>query len=273
MPKMPRAPLQVLSPAAGLLRADYLGTPLNADLHLTQQGDKLTGDFFGDKLEGTVSGNSLHFLAKDEHGGSEEGTATFHDESMSGTVKMVDGSNPSNPFNVPFTAKLAPPYQASGAPTTHEFTPTVFYRQFSPTNKPVLTIAPGDTIHTTTVDAGGTDEKGVPRVLGGNPETGPFYVESAQPGNTLVVHIIRLRLNRDWAISDDGIVDRALDRDLAQKTKDNGKAVRWHLDPDHGVATPEQPAEHLAHYSVPLKPMLGCIGVAPGLAAPPAGNR
>ena len=39
-------------------------------------------------------------------------------------------------------------------------------------------------MHTTTVDAGGTDEKGVKRVLGGNPETGPFYVEGAQPGDT-----------------------------------------------------------------------------------------
>lgn len=50
------------------------------------------------------------------------------------------------------------------------------------------------------VDAGGTDEKGVTRVLGGNPETGPFYVETAMPGDTLAVHLTRLRLNRDWAI-------------------------------------------------------------------------
>ena len=42
-------------------------------------------------------------------------------------------------------------------PQRHDFTPTVFYRQFSAVNKPVLTVAPGDTIHTTTVDAGGTD--------------------------------------------------------------------------------------------------------------------
>jgi len=62
----------------------------------------------------------------------------------------------------------------------------------------VLAVSPGDTIHTTTVDAGGTDEKGVTRVLGGNPETGPFYIETAAPGDTLVVHLTRLRLNRDW---------------------------------------------------------------------------
>ena len=95
--------------------------------------------------------------------------------------------------------------------------PTTFYRQFSASNPPVLRIWPGDTVHTTTVDAGGTDEKGVTRVLGGNPETGPFYVETAMPGDVLVVRLNRVRLNRDWAISDDGIVGRALDSDFAVK--------------------------------------------------------
>jgi amidase len=146
----------------------------------------------------------------------------------------------------------------------------MFYRQFSPFNKPVLKINPGDSVHTTTVDAGGTDEKGVTRVLGGNPETGPFYVETAVPGDTLVVHLTRLRLNRDWAMSDDYIVDRAVDRDLAVKSKDDGKSVRWHLDIAKGTASPEKPAEHLAHYSVPVRPMLGCVATATGPAeAPP----
>ena len=49
------------------------------------------------------------------------------------------------------------------SPQRHEFTSTVFHRQFSAANKPGLTIAPGDTVQTTTVDAGGTDEKGVAR--------------------------------------------------------------------------------------------------------------
>jgi acetamidase/formamidase len=148
----------------------------------------------------------------------------------------------------------------------------VFHRQFSSANKPVLTVSPGDTIHTTTVDAGGADEKGVTRVLGGNPETGPFYVETAAPGDILAIHIARLRLNRDWAISDDGIVDRGLDSDLAVKMKDGGKTVRWHLDMQRGVATPEKPGEHLTRYAVPLRPMLGCVAVAPGSAQAPPGT-
>jgi acetamidase/formamidase len=172
-----------------------------------------------------------------------------------------------------FTAKPVPQRRA-GPAKRHEFTPTTFYRQFSATNKPVLTIWPGDTVHTLTVDAAGRDEKGTKRVLGGNPQTGPFYIETAAPGDTLVIHLTRVRLNRDWAISDDGIVERGLSSDLAVKSKDLFKDVRWHLDIQRGVATPEKPAEHLTHYSAPLRPMMGCIGTAPSpsQAAPGTGD-
>jgi amidase len=270
-----KPPAAAEGPLSGrwIITAEYLGTPVNLSMELKQNGSKLTGNFDGDKLEGTVTGNSVHFLAKDDQGGSEEGTATVQGDSMSGTIIYIDGTNPTHPMNTPFTATLAPKRPA-GPPKRHEFTPTVFYREFSPTNKPVLTVSPGDTIHTTTVDAGGTDEKGVPRVMGGNPQTGPFYLETAVPGDTLVVHLTRLRLNRDWAMSDDFVVGRGLNSDLAVKMKDGGKTIRWHLDTEHGIATPEKPAEHLAHYSVPLKPMLGCVAVAPGLthAPPPTGD-
>ena len=47
------------------------------------------------------------------------------------------------------------PARRAGTPQRHEFRPTVFHRQFSASNQPVLTVAPGDTIHTTTVDAAG----------------------------------------------------------------------------------------------------------------------
>jgi len=256
-----------------ILNADFYGTPLIFQLELKQQGDKVTGDFGGDKLEGTVSGNAMHFLAKDESGGSEELKGTIQGDTLTGTIVFVDGGNPSRPATHAFTAKMVPPPRP-GPPRRHEFTPTAFYRQFSPLNKPVLTVSPGDSIHTTTVDAGGTDEKGVTRVLGGNPETGPFYIETAAPGDTLVVHFTRIRLNRDYAISDDGIVDRAVTTDMAVKNKDLFKNVRWHLDLERGLATSEKPGEHLKQYSVPVRPMLGCVATAPGIAQapPPTGD-
>ena len=257
-----------------VMTAEVFGTPLYYRLNLTQQGNKLTGDFGGDKLEGTVDGNNMQFHAADEQGGYEDCKATISNGALSGIVIFVDASDKEHPQTRSFTAKLVPPGKANTSPQRHEFTPSNFYRRFSSETKPVLTIQPGDTIHTTTVDAAGVDEKGVRRVLGGNPETGPFYIEGTFPGDTLVVHIVRLKLNRDYAISDDGIVDRGLTSDLAIKTKDNNNNVRWHLDLQWGVATPEKPGEHMKNYSVPVRPMLGCVATAvpPAAAPPPTGD-
>jgi acetamidase/formamidase len=148
----------------------------------------------------------------------------------------------------------------------HEFTPSAFHRQFSAATPPALTISPGDVIHTTTLDAGGVDEKDEQRAPSGNPQTGPFFVTGAMPGDTLAVHIVRLRLNRGWAVSDDGLVPRALG--LVEAMKSSGKPVRWKLDREKGLAMPEQPGEHLGAYVVPVRPMLGCIATAPAAGAP-----
>ena len=221
-------------------------------------------------MEGTLTGDSLHFLAKDDHGGAEDLTATIQGGAISGTIVFIDGDDKDRPATpVHGQAYTAAP---EGPAQHHEFVPSVFYRQFSAANKPVLTVFPGDSIHTTTVDAGGMDEKGVARVLGGNPEDRPFYIETAAPGDVLVVHLTRLRLNRDWAISDDGIGDRGVDSDLAVKMKDTFKNVRWHLDREQGVATTKKPGEHLKQYTVPLRPMLGCVAVAPNSAQAPPGT-
>ncbi len=250
--------------------ADFYGTSVNFSLKLNQDGDKLTGTFRGNPLEGTLQGNAISFVVKGEQGGTVECRGAIQDNAISGTLVFANTNDPGPARTLPFNATLVP-QRRPGAPQRHEFIPTAFYREFSAANKPALTVSPGDTIHTTTVDAGGMDENGVARVLGGNPETGPFYVETAEPGDTLVVRLTRLRLNRNWAVSDDLVVSRGLDNDLAVKMKDGGKPVRWHLDAQRGVATLEKPGEHLARYSVPLRPMLGCVAVAaPNPVAAPA---
>jgi amidase len=250
---------------------DYFGTHLYFGLDLEQQGEKLTGKVDGDPLEGSTDGTSFHILSKGKDGSTEEAKGNIRDGALHGEVTETDASSPTHPATYTFIATLRPP-RPTAPPRRHEFTPTVFYRQFSPFNRPVLTVNPGDTVHTTTVDAGGTDHDSVRRVLGGNPQTGPFYIESAAPGDTLVVRIARLRLNRDWALSDDDLVERATDSGLAIKMKDGGKTVIWHLDLDQGTASPAKPGEHLAHYTVPLRPMLGCIATAPGPAQAPPGT-
>jgi acetamidase/formamidase len=109
------------------------------------------------------------------------------------------------------------------------------------------------------------DDRGKTRVLGGNPQTGPFYVAGAMPGDVIAIHIRRLRLNRATAISDDGLVDRAITQDYAGEHRDNDfKNVVWSLDPEKGVASPAKPPENLKSLVVAIRPMLGCVGVAPG---------
>ena len=254
-----------------LLTQDIYGNPLHQRLSLKVEGGVLSGTLGRQPIQGTIGGNTIQFTVKDDES-SDEFTGTVSADDMAGTLVHTEKVDPS-PLKTTWQAKRVPPRRA-GPAERHEFVPTTFYRQFSASNAPVLHIWPGDTVHTTTVDAGGTDEKGVTRVLGGNPQTGPFYVETAVPGDVLVVRLNRVRLNRDWAISDDGIVGRALNADLAVKMKDGFKNVRWRLDRERGVASLERPTEHLAKFTVPVRPMLGCVAVAPGFgsAPPPTGD-
>src|SRR6266436_994184 len=146
-----------------VVNTDFYGSTIYFRMELKQEGDKLSGSFDADKLEGTLKGNNVYFLAKDEQGGTDEGKATLQGGIITGTVVFTHSDDPDHPETHKFTAELVSARRAA-APQRHEFVPITFHRQFSAANKPVLTIAPGDTVHTTTVDAGGTDEKGVTRV-------------------------------------------------------------------------------------------------------------
>ena len=249
---------------------DMYGSQLHERLTLKVDAGKLSGDVDGDSLDGTVAGDRVHFVSKDKEGNSDELTGTIQGGKITGEVVSLHADSGERE-TLPCTAERMPQPHAGG-PQRHVFIPTKFERQFSAFTKPVLTISPGDTVHTTTVDAGGSDEKGTRRVLGGNPETGPFYVAGAMPGDALAVHFTRIRLNRDYAISDDDIVSRATGSQLAIKMKDAGKTVRWHLDRDRGVASLEKPGDNLKNYSVPIRPMLGCVATAPGFGQPGFGT-
>src|SRR6516162_10002101 len=70
---------------------------------------------------------------------------------------------------------------------------------------PALRIKSGDSVITTTRDASNDvfsisdNTRAVNLDLTKvNPQTGPFYIEGAEPGDTLEVHIDSIELNRDW---------------------------------------------------------------------------
>ncbi len=151
-------------------------------------------------------------------------------------------------------------------PKTHQFEPAVFHRFFSSSISPALEINPGDTVHTWTVDSGGIDSRGVRRSAGGNPETGPFYIRGALPGDTLAVTLKRIRPNRDTATSGRRILSEALTaRYLLSRANrlDNQSSGLWKLDLEAGYAAPANPGPHMKDFRVKLRPMLGCIAVAP----------
>jgi amidase len=235
----------------------HLGEVSYARVTLKIDGGKLTGNLNELKLDGAVQGDVLKFSAKRPNGDSfGDFTGTLKGEELEGTATW------SGDRKVTWSAKRAavPP----DAPRTHDFEPIEFHRVFSDAIPPVLHIFPGDTVRTWTVDAGGVDSKDVRRSQGGNPETGPFYIEGALPGDTLVVKLNRVRLNRDWAESGNQIAGSALTPGYIQRTKYKDQFdSKWVLDHEKGIARLKNPSEHLKNYTVKLQPMLGCIAVAP----------
>jgi hypothetical protein len=81
---------------------------------------------------------------------------------------------------------------------TRQALPDRYYNTFSHTNPVMARINPGDIVTTKTVDSSGMDEKGQQRATGSNPLTGPFYIENAEPGDAIAVHLRKVRLNRNW---------------------------------------------------------------------------
>ena len=80
--------------------------------------------------------------------------------------------------------------------------PQTYYRYFSHTNPVLRRIQPGEVVATKTVDSSGRDFHGdVRHPEQGNPLTGPFFIEGAEPGDAILVHLRRVRLNRDWGYS------------------------------------------------------------------------
>jgi acetamidase/formamidase len=228
-------------------------------MELTLDGDKLTGTLGRDKLTGTFRNGAIDIsVRQDEHSGIELHGRLEGDRITGKGVASDDGQH----ADLTWEAQRIPP---PAAPQTRTFEPTEFHHFFSGSIPPALHLNPGDTVKTWSVDAGGTDPRGVRRTSGGNPLTGPFYVEGAVPGDTLAVHFNRIRLNRDSAISGDLIVDSAIEPWYVRERKRVDRYDSdWKIDRAGGFAMLNKPTDKMKNYRIPLAPMLGCVGVAPG---------
>jgi acetamidase/formamidase len=156
---------------------------------------------------------------------------------------------------------------------TYHFEPRDFYNTFSGAHKPALRIKPGDHVINYTIDARGVDSAGIQRAQRGNPQTGPFFIEGAEPGDTLVVHLLRLDTNRNTGYSGTLLAPYTADPGfLRAEALRDPKPVTWQIDKQKGIAYLEPGVFQGPRIELPLRPMLGCVATAPdGKAAIPTG--
>ncbi len=164
---------------------------------------------------------------------------------------------------------------------THTIYPQRHSRVFSAYKEPVLRIKSGDTVITRTWDSGGGDWKGVAHIQhpyvypeSGNPLMGPFYIEEADYGDALEVHLDKVRLNRNYGYSTYRLLPSAANPSDIEGWHRNfyqpgavrpGRAdmIPWDLDLERGVARPRLFEGSGYKFEIPVRPMLGCLGVAP----------
>src|SRR5882762_6392230 len=129
----------------------------------------------------------------------------------------------------------------NAAAETHRFTPTQFYNTWSAAHPPALRIKSGDRVVTKTIDAGGVDWNGKTVASGPNPQTGPFYVEGAEPGDTLIVTIEKLETNRTMAYASSLLAPYAVDpAAIATRVDREPRRTTWTIDKARGVARLDQ---------------------------------
>ena len=150
--------------------------------------------------------------------------------------------------------------------TTHHFQPTHYHNALGAA-EPALRIADGATVITATLDAWGCDAHNQQAATRPNPQTGPFYVEGAEPGDTLAVHFDRLTPNRSYGFTKTLVAANVLEpeyvAELPWPPKGERRIAEWYVDAQAGTATLMTPATRLGRLTLPLAPMLGCFGVAP----------
>jgi amidase len=135
--------------------------------------------------------------------------------------------------------------------------------------EPVAHLKSGDILETNSVDAFGNaiQKQGdsLSLVKGDNPLTGPFYIDQAQPGDTLAVKFLDLQVDGDQGVGalvpgfgalNETIYTPMLHTPLPEKI--------WLYPIDHASNTATFKAlDSNFSVKIPLHPFFGCIGVAP----------
>src|SRR5437660_6811477 len=135
--------------------------------------------------------------------------------------------------------------------------------------QPVARLKSGDTLETNTVDAFGNaiQKPGdtLSLVKGDNPLTGPFYIEGAEPGDTLAVKILDLQVDGNQGVGAFAPGFGALNETSYTPMLHRSLPERiWFYPIDHATNTATFKAlDSNFSVKIPLHPFFGCIGVAP----------
>ncbi len=156
----------------------------------------------------------------------------------------------------------------------HQVVATTYYRAFSRSYPVLAHIEPGDTVVTKTLDSGGQDLNGEHLAETGNPLTGPFYLKGAEPGDSISVHLSRVRLNRDWGYTSyrlglvamtpahvERVYSSHYEMDLVRSNR--ADMLPWDIDLERNTLRARKPKSEAQNLEFNALPMLGCIGVAP----------
>ncbi len=155
---------------------------------------------------------------------------------------------------------------------THKYIPKPADLKYNfATAPPVLHIKPGDTVETWTENALGPGvlkpgDK-MPPEEKPNPNTGPFFIEGAQPGDTIAVHLISIEPAAHYGVGIIGPGFGALTKTPYTPMLDQSIPERiWFYRIDKQARTVEFSAlDSDFKVKLPLRPFLGCLGVAPAM--------
>ncbi|MDQ1483494.1 MAG: hypothetical protein QOF35_1570 [Actinomycetota bacterium] len=155
-----------------------------------------------------------------------------------------------------------------------EYTPTrqQYVYTFGGAAAPAMRVKPGDALRLWSDDAYGGALRSVDDLSSANvdlrfvnPQTGPFYVEGAEPGDTLVLHLVALEPARDWGVSAAiPFFGGLTSTDRVATLQDPLPDTTWIYELDRDPNTVAFAARHSDHrIELPIEAMLGTVGVAP----------
>jgi amidase len=138
------------------------------------------------------------------------------------------------------------------------------------TAEPVAHLKPGDILDTNTLDCFGNGLKRPGDTLdmakGDNPLAGPFYVEDAEPGDTLAVKILDLQVDGEYGVGafspGFGSINSSHYTPMLEQKPFQERVWFYHINHADNTAT-FQALDSDFSVKIPMHPFFGCIGVAP----------